>query len=117
MKTLIKTALIALSLTAAGLAASATTASARDNGGFSIVIGSGGYDGRHAGPGRHHRDMRNRVACSPRLAVQKARSMGFHRARVVDVDRRSVKVAGSRRGHRAGVIFANRRGCPVVAVR
>ncbi|NKJ38719.1 hypothetical protein [Rhizobium sp. SG570] len=88
-------ALIALG----GISATAATASAND---FHPGIQQVRYD--------HHRGR----ACSPVLAVRKARDMGLHRARINNVTPRRVVVEGfGRRGHDR-VVFANVPGCPLI---
>ncbi len=133
MTSLLKTALVALSLAAAGLGASATTASASDVR-FGIVIGGGGYhggsgwdgghrrgsgwDGNHRrGSGWHGGPRYGRGVCAPGHALQKARGMGIRHARIVDVNHRVIRVDGRDRGGWVRAVFANDRGCPVVRVR
>ena len=88
-------ALIALG----GISATAVTASAND---FHPGIQQVRYD--------HHRGR----ACSPVLAVRKARDMGLHRAHINKVTPRRVVVEGfGRRGHDR-VVFANVPGCPLI---
>jgi len=124
MTSLLKTALVALSLAAAGLGASATTASASDVR-FGIVIGGGGYHGggsgwhggHPGGPGWHGGPRYGRGVCAPGHALQKARGMGIRHARIVDVNHRVVRVDGRDRGGFVRAVFANDRGCPVIRVR
>jgi hypothetical protein len=123
MTSLLKTALVALSL-AAGLGASASTASASDVR-FGIVVGGGGYHGggsgwqggHHGGPGWNGGPRYGRGVCAPGHALQKARAMGIRHARIVDVNHRVVRVDGRDRGGFVRAVFANDRGCPVVRVR
>lgn len=125
MTSLLKTALVAISLAAAGVGASATTASA-SNVEFGIVIGGGGHHGgpgwnggHNGGPGWHGgpRDGRHGGYCAPGHALRKANWMGIRHARVVDVNFRTVRVDGRKRGQLVRAVFANDRGCPVVRVR
>lgn len=123
MTSLLKTALVALSLAAAGLGASASTASASDVR-FGIVIGGGGHHGgpgwqggHHGGPGWNGGPRYGRGVCAPGHALQKARAMGIRHARIVDVNHRVVRVDGRDRGGFVRAVFANDRGCPVVRVR
>ncbi|MAY63206.1 MAG: hypothetical protein CML29_13435 [Rhizobiales bacterium] len=121
MKNFLKTTILAASLAVAGLAAATPSASAA-NAGFSIVVNGGGNDFRSGHHNRHDNrggwNKHNRGGiCAPGQALNKARSMGIHKARVVDVDRRTVKVRGYKFGRPSGAIFANDRGCPVIARR
>ncbi|PWV97688.1 hypothetical protein DFR52_106212 [Hoeflea marina] len=129
MNSFIKTALVALSLATAGLSVSAPAASAAsigisiDGSGASVqlVRDHGRNDGWRRDHGRRddwrrHGPRRDGI-CAPQRALNKARHMGVHRARVTDADRRIVKVRGVHRGHRVNVIFANARGCPVIGYR
>ncbi|MEF2552479.1 hypothetical protein VQ042_14065 [Aurantimonas sp. A2-1-M11] len=99
---------------AAGGIATTTAPAAADGLRFGITIGSG----HGAQPVRHvRRGHYDRVACSPRRAVRKARNMGIHRAHIRRANRRAVVVAGRSRGHPAVVRFARDRGCPVISFR
>lgn len=137
MSCFFKTVLVAASLTTAGLATTATPASA-GSGSFSITIGSGGYGDQWGGPRRDrdyredsHRDRdyrddsrrnrahwdgsrRNRDFCSPYQALEKARWMGIRHAHVVEANHRVVKVVGRDRGYRVKAVFANTWDCPVI---
>jgi hypothetical protein len=121
MKTFIKTALVALSLAAAGLTVSAPAASAADAR-LTITVDSGRHHDMWSVAGRHdrHRDRhwgRHDGRCSVERALNKARDMGLRRARVTEVNRRFVEVSGRRHGGHGRVVFANQSRCPVVAVR
>ena len=88
-------ALIALG----GISATTVTASAND---FHPGIQQVRYD--------HHRGR----ACSPVLAVRKAREMGLRHAHIDNITPRRVVVEGfGRRGHDR-VVFANAPGCPLI---
>ena len=88
-------ALIALG----AISATAVTASAND---FHPGIHQARYDHR-----RGH-------ACSPSLAVQKARDMGLRRARIDNVTPRRVIVEGFGRRGPDRIVFANVPGCPLI---
>ncbi|TDH34313.1 hypothetical protein E2A64_16725 [Pseudohoeflea suaedae] len=107
MKTFFKSAVLAVSLAAAGLAATAPAASAA-SASFSVVIA--GNNGVYVGHANRYG-----YVCAPGLALKKARHLGIRNARIVDADRRTVKVRGFRNGFRSGAVFANDRGCPVIA--
>lgn len=121
MKTFLKSAIVALSLAAAGLAVTAPSASAADARLTITIGGHGGWDagwdrGRDRGWDRgRHRDRDGR--CSVHRALDKAQDMGLRRVRVTDVNRRFVEVSGRRHGHHGRILFANEWRCPVVAVR
>ncbi len=53
-------------------------------------------------------------ACSPVLAVQKARERGMRNARIADITPRRVVVIGRDRHGPDRVVFANVPGCPVI---
>lgn len=123
MNSIIKSAVIALSLAAAGLAVSAPAASAA---GIELQLGTNGViirdnNGRHDDRNRHN-DWNNgrrhqTNACAPQRALSKAERMGVHRARLTDSSRRTVTVRGVKRGHRVNVVFANTSSCPVISTR
>lgn len=127
-----RTAIAALVVAAAGLGATAPTASAANvelrigTPGATLTIGDHRWhetrrDHRWHETRRDHRDFRrdhrDRWAgtCRPAHAVDKARSLGVRRAGVVDISRRNVIVRGVKRGHPVYVTFANNRACPVIA--
>ncbi|MCK5933120.1 MAG: hypothetical protein KAG89_13215 [Fulvimarina manganoxydans] len=122
-KTLSRTFCLVAAL-AAGATAIGTAPAAADGFRFGITIGDGP---RHLSPAGHRGDRWDRGhrrgrgyygrGCSPREAVHKARRIGIHRARVVDVGHRSVAVAGRSRGDRTLVRFARAPGCPVLRIR
>jgi len=118
-KTLSRTICVVAALAAGGVAFG-TAPAAADGIRFGITIGDGP---RHLSPAGHRGDRGHRGrghharGCSPREAVHKARRIGVHRARVVDVDNRSVAVAGRSRGDRTLVRFARAPGCPVLRIR
>lgn len=51
--------------------------------------------------------------CTAGQALDKARRMGLHRARIFDEGRRTIKVSGRKLGERVVVAFGRQRGCPV----
>ncbi|MDF1609623.1 hypothetical protein PZ897_15665 [Hoeflea sp. YIM 152468] len=126
MNSFIRNTLAALVVATAGVAASAPAASAGDIG-FSLSIGGAGSSivvrdrDRRGGWNRfegHRRDSgRNRSACQPHRAVNKARRMGLRRAHVVRANHRRVVVEGLRHHRSVRVAFANQRSCPVLNVR
>jgi len=61
---------------------------------------------------RRYRDEYRR--CTPERAAFKARRMGLHRVRVVDVSRRSITVVGRDYGARVRVTFGRAPGCPTI---
>lgn len=130
MKTFLRTALAALVVATAGVAASAP-AQAGDIG-FSLSIGgpNGGIvirDGNHRGWNRFEdhrgRDRFNdhrgwdRGYCKPRRALYKAADMGLRRPELVRAGRNRVVVEGFRHHRPIRVVFANQRHCPVIAVK
>lgn len=140
MTTFFKSALLALSLGAAGLSASIPAASAagleyRFGGGENSIIirdhnsdrdrgrqdWRRGHDDRRDGwgrdGGRRHGRHLDQGFCDPDRAIGKARSMGLHRARIVEANRRYVSVDGFNRGRRVEVTFANVWSCPVAGYR
>ncbi|MCY0096087.1 hypothetical protein [Hoeflea ulvae] len=127
----IRTALAALVVAAAGIAASAPAANA---GGIGFELSIGGPSGaivvrdhdRRGGWNRfegHRNDRWNRghrggrSACKPQRAVSKARHMGVRRAEVIRANHNRVVVAGVRHHRSVRVVFANDRNCPVISVR
>lgn len=130
MISFIKTALVAVSLATAGLAASAPAASA-GQASFTLQLGGGHHyapSPRHAPRGHWdrggrggHWDRGGRGGrggiCAPGHALQKGRGMGIRHARIVDANRRVVRVDGRSRGTPVRAVFANDRGCPVIRVR
>lgn len=84
---------------------------------FGIYIDDGhrGGDYRRGGwdrPPRYAPPPRR--GCTPQRALNKARDMGLHRARIVDAGPRRVVVAGFDRHGRDRIVFANERGCPII---
>ena len=78
----------------------------------------GGYSYR-----RHDRDRdrweredrnRQRSACTPDRALDKAERLGIRRARILDVDRRTIQVMGRDGGERVIITFARAPNCPVL---
>lgn len=67
--------------------------------------------------GRWDREARRGPACSPGLALRKARDLGVRRADIVRIGRNSVVVAGFKRGYPTSLRFAQDRGCPVIGYR
>ena len=137
MLNMFRTAIAALGVAAAGLSATAPTASAAS---IELRIGTPGAsvtltdhrrhdlrrdhrrhdfrrDYRRHESRRDHRDFRrDRWAgtCRPAHAVHKARSMGIRRAGIIDISHCNVVVRGVKRGHPVYVTFANRYACPVI---
>ncbi|PWV97686.1 hypothetical protein DFR52_106210 [Hoeflea marina] len=144
MSRFLKSAILALSLAAAGLSAATPAASAagleyRFGGGESSVIIRGhdrgsdwGHDRDRDGERRRDRDDRGgwgrdgarhhgqhlaQGFCDPARAIDKARSMGLRRARVADASRRTLTVDGFRRGRLVEITFGNVWSCPVADYR
>lgn len=124
MNRIIKSAVLALSIAAAGFSISAPAASAA---GFELQLGTNGVtirdnNGRHDDRNRHNdwnngrRHQMNDV-CAPQRAMNKAERMGVHRVRLADSNRRTVTVRGVKHGHRVNVVFANTSSCPVLRTR
>ncbi len=131
---MLKTALVAASLSLGSIAATTAPAVAAgtsivfDTPGFSVEFGerrSNRWGGRNRGYRQHRFDdggyrgrrhsRRNR--CTPRRAVRKARRNGIHRAHVIRAGRRGVVVAGRQWGERVVIGFGRHRHCPVRFVR
>lgn len=141
MATVFKSAVLALSLAAAGLAVSAPAASAagleyRFGGAdSSVIIRNHNSDRDHGRQddwrrgrddrrgdwsrdgGRHHGQHLAQGFCDPDRAIGKARSMGLHRARIADANRRYISVDGFNRGRHVEVRFGNVWSCPVAGYR
>ena len=79
---------------------------------FGVYTGETVRDRHHDRDRYDDRDWRR--SCSARDALNKARRMGLHRARVVDEGRRTIKVSGRKFNERVVVVFGRREGCPVV---
>ena len=69
-----------------------------------------GYSMRRQGR-RYHNEGRR---CTPERAAYKARRLGLHRVRVVDVGRRTITVRGRAHGDRVQLTFGRSPSCPVL---
>jgi len=132
MNKIIRNAIAAIAVAAAGFAASAPAANAGGIG-FEFSIGGpgggivvrdhrrhGGWDrfeGHRGGGWDRYDGHRGRDVCRPHRAVEKARHMGVRRADVVRAGHRRVVVEGFRHHRPVRVIFANERHCPVIGFR
>lgn len=58
--------------------------------------------------------VERRGSCSPRLAIEKARSQGIRQARIADVTPRLVVVDGKRHHRNVRIAFANVARCPAM---
>jgi hypothetical protein len=86
------------------------------DGGYDDDLGVQVQDGytyrRYDRRDRRYRDEYRR--CSPERAASKARRMGLHRIRVVDVSRRTITLSGRAYGDRVRVTFGRSPSCPVI---
>lgn len=81
-------------------------------------FGFGGRGGIHTsrdGQSFRHDDRRDVRGCTPARALDKARRMGIHRARIDDVSRRTITVRGQSRSGRILLTFARAPRCPVIS--
>lgn len=126
--TMLKSALVAASLSLGAVAAGTAPAAASDGyiqfdaAGISVGFGErrryrdrGHRTYDNGGYRDHRRYRRNR--CTPRRAVRKARRNGINRAHVIRAGRRGVVVAGRQWGERVVIGFGHHRHCPVRFVR
>lgn len=78
--------------------------------GASAGIHVGNRDRHH----RAHRPHRKVQACTPAMALQKAKRMGLRNARVVRSDRRVIRISGHKRHGRSQMVFARAPHCPII---
>ena len=120
----LKSTILSFAIGLGSIAAAPTVASAEgvyfglgigDDDGLEVQVQDGYSERRHGRRYQERRYQNEYRRCSPERAVEKARRMGLHRARVVDVDRRAITVSGRADfGDRVLVRFGRAPNCPVI---